>query len=83
MYMARMFMVRASLNWSERFYDDISLWYFAVIHLVWIYNQFPSKELGLTPLELLTNTKSNHRDLLRYHVWRCHVFVLEQKLQND
>ena len=28
MYMDRTFMVHASFHWSERFSDDISLWYF-------------------------------------------------------
>ena len=34
-------------------------------------------------MELLTKTKSNHRDLRRSHVWGCHVYILEAKLQND
>eukprot|EP00804_Cyclotella_cryptica_P022545 CCRYP_009449-RA/>CCRYP_009449-RA protein AED:0.37 eAED:-0.02 QI:0/0/0/1/0/0/2/0/345 len=37
---------------------------------------------GLTPLELLTKTKADHRDLLRSHVWGCPVFVLDPKLQD-
>ena len=41
----------------------------------------PSKESGLNILELLTKTKSDHRDLLLFHLWGCHVFVLEPKLQ--
>jgi hypothetical protein len=34
MYMARTFMVHASLHWTERSSDDLSLWSFAVKHLV-------------------------------------------------
>eukprot|EP00804_Cyclotella_cryptica_P014513 CCRYP_004809-RB/>CCRYP_004809-RB protein AED:0.52 eAED:0.36 QI:0/0/0/1/0/0/2/0/183 len=37
---------------------------------------------GLTPLELLSKTKADHRDLLRSHVWGCPVFVLDPKLQD-
>ena len=38
MYMARTFMVHASLHWTESGSDDISLWSFAVKHSVWVYN---------------------------------------------
>ena len=83
MYMARTFMVHASLHWTERGSDDISLWSFAVKHSVWVYNRVPNVRSGLTPLELVTRERSDYRDLLRCHVWGCPVFVLEAKLQND
>eukprot|EP00804_Cyclotella_cryptica_P023036 CCRYP_000302-RA/>CCRYP_000302-RA protein AED:0.27 eAED:0.10 QI:0/0/0/1/0/0/2/0/149 len=40
-----------------------------------------SWSIGITPLELLTKTKADRRDLLRSHVWGCPVFVLDPKLQ--
>jgi hypothetical protein len=82
MYMVRTFMVHASL-WTERGSDDLSLWSFAVKHLVWVYNCVPNVWSGLTPLELITRERSDYKDLLRCHVWGCPVFVLEAKLQND
>ena len=36
---------------------------------------------GLTPLELLTKEKADHKDLLRTHVWGCPVYVLDPALQ--
>jgi hypothetical protein len=36
----------------------------------------------LTPLEVFTNTKSDHRDLQHAHVWGCPVFVLDPRLQD-
>ncbi len=83
MYMARTFMVHASLHWTDRGSDDISLWPFAVKHAVWLYNRVPNRKSGLTPLELLTKSKADHRDLLRSHVWGCPAIVLEPQLQND
>ena len=83
MYMARTFMVHASLHWSDRGSDDLSLWSFAVKHSVWVYNRVPNVKSGLTPLELITRERSDYRDLLRCHVWGCPVYVLEAKLQND
>jgi hypothetical protein len=84
-------MVHASLHWTERGLDEISLWSFAVKYSVWVYNRVPNVRLGFTPLELVTRgslelvtrERSNYRDLLRCHVWGCPVFVLEAKLQND
>ncbi len=83
MYMARTFMVHASLHWTERGSDNLCLWSFAVKHLVWVYNCVPNVRSGLTPLELINRERSDYKDLLRCHVWGCLVFVLEAKLQND
>ena len=48
-----------------------------------MYNRVPNQRSGITLIEILTNTNSNHRDLRRAHVWGCPVFVLEAKLQYD
>ncbi len=82
MYMARTFMVHSSLHWTDMGADDISLWPFAVKHAVWLFNRVPNRESGLTPLELITKQKADHRDILRSHVWGCPAYVLEPKLQN-
>jgi hypothetical protein len=63
MYMARTFMVHASLHWTERGSDDLSLWSFAVKHSVWVYNLVPKVRSGLTPLELITRERSDYKDL--------------------
>ena len=76
MYMARTFMVHASLHWTDRGSDDLSLWSFAVKHSVWIYNRVPNARSGLTPLELITKERSDYREILRCHVWGCPVYVL-------
>lgn len=83
MWMARSFMLHASLHWSERGVDDIALWGFAVKHAVWLHNRIPNRYTGITPLELLTKTKADHRDLLRTHVWGCPVYVLDPALQGN
>ena len=83
MYMAHCFVVHSSLHWTDQGLDDISLWPFAVKHAVWLYNCVPNRLSGLTPLELLTKSKADHRDLLRSHVWGCPAIVLDPKLQND
>ncbi len=83
MFMACSFMVHASLHWTDQGSDDILLWPFAVRHAVWIYNRVPNCQSGLTPLELLTKSKADHRDLLHAHMWGCPAIVLEPQLQNN
>ena len=81
-YMARTFMVHVSLHWSERGVDDLSLWGFAIKHAAWIHNHLLNRTSGLTPLELLTKTKADPKDLLQSHVCGCPVFVLDPNLQD-
>ena len=66
---------------SEQGVDDLSLWGFAIKHVAWIHNCLPSQTSWLTPLEMLTKTKADHKDLVHSHVWGCPVFVLDPKLQ--
>ena len=82
MYMARSFMIHAALHWGSDGSDDLSLWSFAVDYAAWLYNRIPQRLSGITPLEMITSTKSDHRDLLRSHVWGCPVYVLEPTLQD-
>ena len=82
MYMACTFLVHLSLHWTDMGADNISLWPFAVKHVVWLYNHVPSFESGLTPMEFFTKQKADHRDILRSHVWGCPAYVLKPKLQN-
>ena len=82
MWMARSFMLHVSLHWTERKVDDLALWGFAVKHAAWLYNRIPNRVSGLTPMELLTKEKADHRDLLRTHVWGCPVYVLDPALQS-
>ena len=75
-------MIHAALHWGSDGSDDLSLWSFAVDHAAWLYNRIPQQKSGITPLELVTNIKSDHRDLMRTHVWGCPVYVLDPKLQD-
>ncbi len=82
MWMARTFMLHVSLQWTDRGVDDIALWSLAVKHIAWLYNCIPNQATGLTPLKMLTHTKSDHRDLLRTHVWGCPTYGLDPTLQD-
>ena len=73
MYMACSFMIHTALNWGEHASDNIKLWAFAVNHAAWLYNHIPQCLSGITPLEMVTHAKSDHRDLHRTHVWGCPI----------
>ena len=68
LYMACTFIVNILFNWSERGVDDIFLWYFAVEYTVWIYNWVPNIVTGLTPMELLIQTKNDNKYLLHFNI---------------
>ena len=76
-------MVHAAIYWPCDNSDSICQWAFALTHAAWLYNHLPNRHLGWqSPLEVFTKTKSDHRALLRTHVWGCPAFVLEAKLQD-
>ena len=76
-------MVHSYLHCTDHGVDNISLWSFVIKHAVWLQNHFPNYRSGITPLELITRNKANHRNLIISHVWVCTVFVLDPKLKND
>ena len=81
--MACTFMLRVLLYRSESNVDDLSLWLFAVKHAACLHNRLPNRVTGITPLEILTNVKIDHRGLLTNHVWGYPRFSLEAKLQDN
>ena len=81
-YWARTMMVRAAIHWPSNGADNLRLWPFAMKQAEWLYNRLPNRKSGLTPLELFTKHQSDHRDLLRAHVWGCPVYVLDPALQD-
>ena len=48
-----------------------------------MYNRVPQQNSGLTPLEMVSSCKSDHKELMRTHVWGCPCYVLDPKLQNN
>ena len=82
MSIACTFMIHVSLHWDEQGSDAVELWPFAVCHAVWLYNHLPNGVTGLSPMEIVTGTRSDQRYLLHTHVWGCPVYVLDPKLQD-
>ena len=81
MHMARTFMIHVLLHRDKRGVDGILLWSFAVNHAVWFYNRMKNRLYGLTPMELMTQTRTDYKYILCFHVWGCPVFVMDCKLK--
>jgi hypothetical protein len=71
MSMACTFMIHISLHWDEQGSDVVALWPFAIHHIVSLYNCLPNGVTGLSPMEILTGTRLDQRDLLCTHEWAC------------
>ncbi|KAL7488068.1 hypothetical protein ACHAW6_013661 [Cyclotella cf. meneghiniana] len=77
MYMARSFIIHAALNWGKDGSDYLNLRPF----VCGFFNQIPQCFSGITPIEMVTNIKSDHCDLMCTYVWGCTVYLLEAKFQ--
>lgn len=74
-YWVRTLMVHSALHWERDNAANICLWPFPIQHAVWLYNQIPNRLICLSPLKILTKTKSDHYNFL----W---VFVLDPQIQD-
>lgn len=77
--MARTMLLHARLRWPKC--TDKELWPLAMTHAAYLYNRIPHQETGLSPLEILSKTKSDHGELVHQHVWGCPAYVLEPRLR--
>jgi transposase InsO family protein len=82
LWMSRSSMLHCSLRWATNDADSPSLWPQALSYSEFLFNRTPSMSNGLTPLERLTQRKSDHQDLLRAHVWGAPTYVLDSRLQD-
>jgi hypothetical protein len=46
----------------------------------WLQNHIPNRNSWLALLELLTKTKTNHRDILHLQAWGYLAFILNPKV---
>ena len=58
------FVVHVSLHCTDRGVDDLLLKLFSIRRAFWFHNWVKNIQSGLTPIELLTKTKSDHQDFI-------------------
>ena len=78
----RSFMLHAALRWSTNDADSPALWPQALLYAEFLFNRTPSMTNGHSPLERLTQRRSDNKDLLRAKVFGCPAFVLDARLQD-
>jgi len=77
---ARALLLHAAIHWPETTQDN--LWPFAVDYAIFLWNNTPRMDSGLSPLDLLSGTKGDCHLLHNTRVWGCPVYVLDPKLQD-
>ena len=77
-YSARTMMLFAAMHWPDE--AKLDLWPLAIDYSIYVWNRMPNRTSGLSPIELITNEKSDHMNLLSTHVWGCPCFVLDPRL---
>jgi hypothetical protein len=77
---ARTMMLHVALRWPG-FYEQ-ELWPMAMTHVVHLWNHTPKMSSKLAPIEIFTQSTSDHSSLLNAHPWGCPVYILEPKLRD-
>ena len=80
-YLGRSMLIHMCLHWPDQS-TETDLWPFALTYASWIWNRLPSLSSGLSPLELFSKKKSDHKDISRIKVWGSPAYVLDPKLQD-
>ena len=78
--LTRTMLVHANIRWPEVIKVDV--WPMALKYAIWIYNHMPKNQNGISPIELLTYSKHQRRELLNAHVFGSPVYVLDPKLHS-
>ena len=81
---ARTMLLHAAIHWPAQSNDLLCLWPYAMDQAVFLWNNLPSRENGLSPIEIFSQQKMSldYEHLRRAHVWGCPVYVLDPKLQD-
>ena len=83
-YMARTLLIHASMRSPEETITA-NLWPMAMDYAVWVYNNVPKKDTGLSPNDIWSRSQFTpiKETLGRAHVWGAPTYVLEPKLQKS
>ena len=73
-------MIHAGLCWPKMY--DKELWPMALSHAAYLHNHTPNQESGLALVEVFTQSKSDHTELLNAHPWGCPAYVFKPRLRN-
>jgi hypothetical protein len=69
-----------ALHWPAQ--ATVSFWPQAIEYSVWVLNQMPNTETGISPNEIWSSVRSSMEEFSRAHVFGYPVYVLDAALQN-
>ena len=73
--------LHAALHWLEE--ADLKLWPLAMNYAVYIWNNTPNDEHGLTPNEIISQTlELTFNKIKQAHIWGCPAYVLKPTIQD-
>ena len=80
--MARTMLMHAALRCPDDTFST-DLWPMAMYYAVWVYNQIPYMQSGLSAIEIWSRSRFEpvSETLSNCHVWGCPTYVLAPKLQ--
>ena len=73
-------MFHAAIRWPKA--CDKMLWPFAMNHAVHLHNHTPRRLDKFAPVEIWSQSRSTHSQLVNAHPWGVPVWVLDPKLQD-
>lgn len=77
---ARTCLLSANRKWPEAI--TINLWPYAIRYAGDVHNHVPRKEQKRSPIQIFSDSDQTDRYNIRcFHVFGCHVYVLNTKLQ--
>ena len=78
---ARTLIIHQAMHWPEE--AQLDLWPFAMNYSVWLWNNLPNQDTGLSPNEVFYQTlEQNFNHLKQTHAWGCPTYVLEPTIQD-
>ena len=73
-------MLHQALMWPEQF--DMRLWPFALDYSTHLWNNFPSRDGRISPMDIFSGSKSDNDVLKAAKTWDCPSYVLDSRLQD-
>eukprot|EP00978_Attheya_sp_CCMP212_P007814 scaffold18161_cov56-Attheya_sp.AAC.11 len=80
MAISRTMLMHGAIYWPDVI--ESSLWPMAVSHAIFIWNRMPDPTNGLSPIDVFTHSRYEHRRFHDLHIWGCPMHVLDKLLSD-
>ena len=80
MAIAETMMLHSAIHWTDA--ANACLWKMAAQHAVFLHNQMPNKQTGVSPHDLLTRSRWEQPKFHDLHIWGCSVHCLDEEVHD-